>query len=66
MTVRPVAEKYLSNGFDKYVLCKLIKLSSLTIINRFILYHKMYGTGCRKTSQFARNYIKIIKSVHCV
>ena len=30
MMVRPVAEEYFSNGLDKEVLSKLIKLSSLS------------------------------------
>ena len=41
MMVRPVAEEYFSNGWDKEVLCKLIKLSSQTTINEFSLGHNI-------------------------
>ena len=41
MIVRPVAEEYFSNGLDKEVLSKLIKLSSPTTINEFSLSHKI-------------------------
>ena len=39
MMVRPVAEEYLSNGLEKEVLCKLIKLSSPTTTNKSSLNH---------------------------
>ena len=39
--VRPVAEEYFSNGLDKEVLYKLIKLSSRNTINEFSLSHKI-------------------------